>query len=353
MIPVDMEDEEGVESMEIEVAEEEEAQERGSWEGSDVTAEEIEWLQKSGRIPPGVQARLPLGEIEPCPQEGEHVVFSAHFERGFGLPVSDFFKSFLHTFQLQPHHLPPNAITLLSAYATFCESYVGIWPFMKFWMKYFSLRAGVVPDPENTDTPKQMVQCGAAIVVNRPRSQFPRVKGLESCKKWLRSFFYVKNLTDENLIRLPKFDNHPPYAKHNWGYTPKTSIPEVNYLHKLVIQYKKDGLTGDDLMRTFIGRRINPLQDRPHKMCFYSGRLDPSRMTTIELTKAQVRLRVKAIAESSMTDDWEWGIPPYDRENPPPIVSYSTISDMHVSDKIPKRIINFMHFAARYWPPTR
>ena len=43
MIPVDME-EEGVEGMEIEVAEEEEAQERGSWEGSDVTAEEIEWL---------------------------------------------------------------------------------------------------------------------------------------------------------------------------------------------------------------------------------------------------------------------------------------------------------------------
>ena len=84
----------------IEVTEEEEVQERGSWEGSDVTIEEIEWLQNCGRIPPGVQARLPLGEIEPCPQEGEYVVFSAHFERGFGLPVSEFYKSFLHTFQL-------------------------------------------------------------------------------------------------------------------------------------------------------------------------------------------------------------------------------------------------------------
>ncbi len=69
-------------------------------------------------------------------------------------------------------------------------------------------------------------------------------------------------------------------------------------------------------------------------MCFYSGRQDPTRMTTIELTKAQVRLRVKAIAESLMTDDWEWGIAPYDRANPPPIVSFSTISDMHASDKI-------------------
>ena len=41
MIPTEMEEEEGVEGMEIEVTEEEEVQERGSWEGSDVTIEEI------------------------------------------------------------------------------------------------------------------------------------------------------------------------------------------------------------------------------------------------------------------------------------------------------------------------
>ena len=54
MIPVEMEEEEGTEGMEIEVAEEEEVQEHGSWEGSDVTIEEIQWLQKCGRIPTGV-----------------------------------------------------------------------------------------------------------------------------------------------------------------------------------------------------------------------------------------------------------------------------------------------------------
>ena len=42
MIPVEMEEEEGTEGTEIEVTEEEEVQERGSWEGSDVTIEEIE-----------------------------------------------------------------------------------------------------------------------------------------------------------------------------------------------------------------------------------------------------------------------------------------------------------------------
>ena len=76
-------------------------------------------------------------------------------------------------------------------------------------------------------------------MVNRPRSQFPRVKGLESCKKWLKSFFYVKNMTDEDKIRLPKFDIHPPYAKHNWGYTPKTSNAEVNFIHKMIASTRR------------------------------------------------------------------------------------------------------------------
>ena len=93
--------------MEVEVAEEEELQERGSWEGSDVTIEEIQWLQKCGRIPAGVQCRLPVGEIEPHPKDDEIVVFSAHFERGFGLPASDFFKAFLHTTSRRDEALVP------------------------------------------------------------------------------------------------------------------------------------------------------------------------------------------------------------------------------------------------------
>jgi hypothetical protein len=39
------------------------------------------------------------------------------------------------------------------------------------------------------------------------------------------------------------------------------------------------------------------------------------------LTKPEIRRRVKAIAKTKMTDDWEWGKAPHDRENPVPIVS--------------------------------
>ena len=88
---------------------------RAAWEGSDAARDEIEWLIRSRRIPDGVACRLPGPEIQPDPREGEYVVFVAHFERGFGLPSSAFFRNFLDKFLLQPHQLPANAVLTLSS----------------------------------------------------------------------------------------------------------------------------------------------------------------------------------------------------------------------------------------------
>ena len=93
----------------------------GRWEGSSVSSEAINWLYTSRRGPLEVACRLPGNELEPRPQEGERVVFLAHFQRGFGLPVSDFFNRFLNVYNLQPHHLPANAIFHLSCFVTFLE----------------------------------------------------------------------------------------------------------------------------------------------------------------------------------------------------------------------------------------
>ena len=62
---------------------------------------------------------------------------------------------------------------------------------------------------------------------------------------------------------------------------------------------------------TFIKRRVLPLQKRGHKMCYMSGRLDPNRITTIELPKPDIRKKVKAICLTQMVDEWEWGLEPY------------------------------------------
>ena len=99
---------------------------RAAWEGSDVTQTEIDWLIRTRRIKAGVTCRLLGPELVPDLQPSEYVVFVAHFERGFGLPASDFMRNFLNKFRIQPHHLPSNAITTLSAYVSFSEGYLGL-----------------------------------------------------------------------------------------------------------------------------------------------------------------------------------------------------------------------------------
>ena len=51
----------------------------GSWEGSDVRKDDIEWLIRSRRVAPEVGCRLPGKEHIPTPQPGERVVFLTHF----------------------------------------------------------------------------------------------------------------------------------------------------------------------------------------------------------------------------------------------------------------------------------
>ena len=63
------------------------------------------------------------------------------------------------------------------------------------------------------------------------------------------------------------------------------------------------------------------MQTRVHKICHMSGRYDPTRVSSSRLNKAQVKSRVKAIAQIDMDDEWEWGVEPYDRNNLPPNVS--------------------------------
>ncbi|KAK1615952.1 hypothetical protein QYE76_021469 [Lolium multiflorum] len=124
---------------------------RGAWRGSDVNQHEIDWLYRSRRIPEGVSCRLPGDEIEPVLEPGEFVVFLAHFERGFGLPASDFFRRFLDFYQLQPHHLPGNAIFYLSCYVSFMEGYIGLRPTYENFARFFALRINSV---QGKDIPK-------------------------------------------------------------------------------------------------------------------------------------------------------------------------------------------------------
>jgi hypothetical protein len=118
------------------------------------------------------------------------VVFIAHFERGFALPVSDFFRDFLDYYNLQPHHLSANAVMTLLAFAAFYEGYAGIEPFIQGWSKYFQLRKQSTQEPRDKNAPPEiakekerpMTECGAATIMSRKGSDFPKIELLESCK---------------------------------------------------------------------------------------------------------------------------------------------------------------------------
>ena len=55
---------------------------------------------------------------------GERVIFLSHLQRGLGLPASNFFRQFLETFGLQPHHLPANVFVFLSSFVCLFEGYL-------------------------------------------------------------------------------------------------------------------------------------------------------------------------------------------------------------------------------------
>ncbi|KAK1695940.1 hypothetical protein QYE76_012637 [Lolium multiflorum] len=277
--------------------------------GSNVTKYEIDWLYRSRRIPEGVTCRIPDDEIVPDPQPGERVVFLAHFERGFGLPPSSFFLDLLDFYKLQPHHLPGNSIFYLSCYATFMEAYIGIRPTLETFARFFALRINSVQGLD-IPKPKPPVQCGSCIISSRQGSPFFKFSGLESCRLWQGTFFYVKNNGAADLIGLPPFDPAPP-AKTNWGYNPKESHNETNRIIRFMRQKMKDtGICSDDIVRTFISRRVLPLKRRAHRMSEMYGPGDPTKITGHPLSKKDVVLKAKQICQTAMPFNWEWGLLP-------------------------------------------
>ena len=107
-----------------------------SWDGSNVHEDHVEFLRRTRRLPGENLVRVrqaPAREISPAPEEGERVIFRSHCLRGFGLPASGFLRAFLEFYHLQPHHLTPNAVMLLSAFVTLCEGFLGVLPTLELW----------------------------------------------------------------------------------------------------------------------------------------------------------------------------------------------------------------------------
>nr|XP_051211367.1 uncharacterized protein LOC127328835 [Lolium perenne] len=71
---------------------------------------------------------------------------------------------------------------------------------------------------------------------------------------------------------------------------------------------KKDtDISSDDIGRTFISRRVLPLQRWEHKISEMYGLRDPTKITDLPLSKEDIVLKAKQICQTDMPMDWEWG----------------------------------------------
>jgi hypothetical protein len=124
--------------------------------------------------------------------------------------------------------------------------------------------------------------------MSRKVSNFPKIELLESCKKWQKTYFYVKNTTVVDLINLPEYVDVPPTDMKNWTYNSRSLVETINDLHRVMGELSNAGLTPEDIIACFISRRVSPLQRRSHKICQMSGAMDPTRHSTHELSPVDI-----------------------------------------------------------------
>jgi hypothetical protein len=97
----------------------------------------------------------------------------------------------------------------MSAFATLCKAYLGIWPSVELFRRLFYFKTqmlGSIP-----------VTCEAASFYARTTVGFPNLSGKKSCKKWQRSFFYAKNLREDvDHVNLPPFAPGGPGERDSW-----------------------------------------------------------------------------------------------------------------------------------------
>ena len=109
----------------------------------------------------------------------------------------------------------------------------------------------------------------------------------------------------------------------HWDKNPISSaeVQAIQPFLDRISMLKQQGLTGFDIVLSFLHRRVQPLKEREHLGFEYSGAKDPSRMVpALELTNEEVLERLQKMLKGASV------VPPtiseFSANNPPPAVSH-------------------------------
>ena len=154
------------------------------------------------------------------------------------------------------------------------------------------------------------------------------MKTPDSVKGWHKTWFYVKNRDNSaDGLNLPEYSSVPPRDR-GWNYLPAEEGPEVKAIDNWLRVHAHP--TPDDVFRTWISRRVSPLQARPHLIGHMEGDMDPCRHSTHSLSKKQIWDRLRVVAKTDSLAEWAWQSEPLSRDNPPEMVC----SGLHASAPI-------------------
>ncbi|KAE8800371.1 hypothetical protein D1007_24147 [Hordeum vulgare] len=284
----------------------------GSWEGSIMTDEHIDYLQRTQKLQSVelVVAHTPDDEHALDPRSGEHVVFGTHFLVGFGLPGSCFLRQFLEFYGLEPHHLGPNSVLYLACFATLCKVYQGFSPCPSFFYHFFLFHAEA-----HDNVP---YYCSGAVVHRWCGWPLSKMIWKESFKKWQRTFLYIRIIgLGRYWVNLPPFADEPPIGE-NWNFDLRND--EIVSLGGRLQELKGSlGLVAPYLVVAFVSRQVLPLQLQVHQMCDMSGHKDPCRLSTVDLPLSKVVARVNKITNFQLyEEEWRFDMPPFHRGNRAP-----------------------------------
>ncbi|KAE8776253.1 hypothetical protein D1007_51109 [Hordeum vulgare] len=154
------------------------------------------------------------------------------------------------------HHQGVNAILYIACFVTLCEGYPGLRPFSSFFRYFFYICSQKL---KNNDTP---YYCGGVVLYGRRGPPFPGIIFKDSCKKWQRTFFYVRNLNEDRYcVGLEPFTDQPANER-NWKIEP--DFPEMQGMVNRLESFITTGLMGADVISAFTLCRVEPLKARAH-----------------------------------------------------------------------------------------
>jgi hypothetical protein len=196
------------------------------WAASSVTERRLEELVEDGLLWPRTSRSqpewitLPPTHREPAPPEGYVVSFVCFHERGFGVPASVFMRALLHYYQVELHHLAPNAVMQATIFAAVCEGYLGVEPQWNLWLHLFKavLFAKKVGE-KGVLCAARVGRCVLQVRLSRADLYIP-ARLISSNSGWHEGWFYLCN--DEN--QLTRYTGHVLTAREErWTY----GVPEA------------------------------------------------------------------------------------------------------------------------------